>query len=194
MNAKEAIKNSLKILVFFTVLTGIIYPVIIFIIGQAVYSNKANGSLIKVGGMVVGSQLMGQKFTGNKYFWSRPSAIDYNPMPSGGSNLSLTSKVLVQQFGDNRAAFMKANLLRDTLDVPSEMLFTSASGVDPDISKESAYVQVKRICEVRKFNQEQKTRLHELIDSQMKSRQLGLFGEEVVNVLELNLKLDEMGK
>ena len=194
MNAKEAIKNSLKILVFFTVLTGIVYPVIIFIIGQAVYSNKANGSLIKNNYGIVGSRLLGQKFTGNKYFWSRPSSIDYNPMPSGGSNLSLTSKVLVQQYNDNRTAFMKANLLKDTLDVPSEMLFASASGVDPDISKESAYVQVKRICEVRKFNSEQRTKLFNLIDSQMKSRQLGLLGEEVVNVLELNLKLDEMGK
>ena len=194
MNAKEAIKNSLKILLFFTLLTGIVYPLIIFVIGQVVYNNKANGSLINEGGIVVGSRLLGQKFTGNKYFWSRPSSIDYNPMPSGGSNLSLTSKVLVQQYDDNRAAFMKANLLKDTLDVPSEMLFASASGVDPDISKESAYVQVKRISDARKFNQALRTRLYKLIDSQLKSRQLGLFGEEVVNVLELNLKLDEMSK
>lgn len=194
MNAKEAIKNSVKFLLFFTVLTGIIYPVIVFLIGQAVYSNKANGSLVKYGDRVVGSELLGQKFTSNKYFWPRPSAIDYNPMPSGGSNLSLTSKALVQQYKDNEAAFMKENLLKDTSDIPSDMLFASASGVDPDISKEAAYVQVKRISEARKFSAEQRTKLYHLIDSQTKSRQLGFLGEEVVNVLALNIKLDEMGK
>ena len=156
MNAKEAIKNSVKILLFFTVITGIIYPVIIFGIGQMFFSDKANGSMVKEMEQIVGSQLLGQKFTSRKYFWARPSAIDYNPMPSGGSNLSLTSKVLLQQYKDNKAAFIKENLLKDTAAVPSEMLFASASGVDPDISGEAAYVQVKRISEARKFNAVQK--------------------------------------
>jgi K+-transporting ATPase ATPase C chain len=89
---------------------------------------------------------------------------------------------------------MKENLIKDTLDVPSEMLFASASGVDPDISKESAYVQVKRICETRKFNKELRKKLYSLIDSNTKNRQLGFLGEEVVNVLSLNLKLDEVSK
>ena len=75
------------------------------------------------------------KFIGRKYFWSRPSAIDYNPVPSGGSNLSLTSQVLVEQYKDTKAAFIKENLLKDTAAVPDEMLFASASGVDPDISR-----------------------------------------------------------
>jgi potassium-transporting ATPase KdpC subunit len=194
MNAKEAIKNSVKILLFFTLITGIIYPVIVFGIGRVFFSDKADGSLVKGKDQIVGSELLGQKFTSSKYFWPRPSAVDYNPMPSGGSNLSLTSKVLVQQVKDNKAAFMKENFIIDTLDVPSEMLFTSASGVDPDISKESAYVQVKRICETRKFNKEQRKNLYSLIDSNTKNRQLGFLGEEVVNVLLLNLKLDEMSK
>ncbi|MGD1006544.1 MAG: potassium-transporting ATPase subunit KdpC [Ignavibacteriaceae bacterium] len=194
MNAKEAIKNSVKILLFFTVITGIIYPVIIFGIGRMFFDDKANGSLVKESDRIVGSELLGQKFISRKYFWSRPSAIDYNPMPSGGSNLSLTSKVLVQQYKDNKAAFMKENLLKDTVAVPSEMLFSSASGVDPDISREAAYLQVKRISEARKFNSGQKQKLFNLIDSQTKSRQFGFLGEEVVNVLVLNIKLDEMSK
>jgi K+-transporting ATPase ATPase C chain len=194
MNAKEAIKNSIKILLFFTVITGIIYPAIIFGIGRMFFYDKANGSLVKENDRVIGSELLGQKFISRKYFWSRPSAIDYNPMPSGGSNLSLTSQALVQQYKDNKAAFIKDNLLKDTVTVPNEMLFASASGVDPDISRAAAYEQVKRISEARKFNSEQKHQLINLIDSQAKNRQLGFLGEETVNVLDLNLKLDEMAK
>jgi K+-transporting ATPase ATPase C chain len=194
MNAKEIIKNSIKILLFFTVITGIIYPVIIFGTGRIFFYNKANGSLVKGSNRIVGSELLGQKFTSRKYFWSRPSAIDYNPMPSGGSNLSLTSKVLFQQYNDNKASFMKDNLLKDNVIVPSEMLFSSASGVDPDITKESAYVQVKRISQARKFTEEQKQKLFILIDSQTRSRQFGFLGEEVVNILALNMILDEMSK
>jgi potassium-transporting ATPase KdpC subunit len=194
MNAKEAIKNSIKILLFFTLITGIIYPVIIFGIGQTFFSDKANGSLVKGKEQIAGSKLLGQKFTVRKYFWSRPSAIDYNPMPSGGSNLSLTSKVLVQQYKDNKSAFIRENLLKSTDIVPSEMLFASASGVDPDIPREAAYVQVKRISEARKFNAEQKQKLYGLIDLQAKKRQFGFLGEEVINVLVLNMKLDEMNR
>ena len=194
MNVKEAIKNSIKILLFFTIITGIIYPAIIFGIGRMFFYHKANGSLVKQNNRVIGSELLGQKFIGRKYFWSRPFAIDYNPVPSGGSNLSLTSQVLVQQYKDTKAAFIKENLLKDTAAVPDEMLFASASGVDPDISSAAAYEQVKRISEARKFNSEQKQHLINLIDFQTKNRQLGFLGEETVNVLDLNLKLDEMGK
>jgi K+-transporting ATPase ATPase C chain len=194
MNVKEAIKNSIKILLFFTIITGIIYPAIIFGIGRMFFYDKANGSLVKQNNSVIGSELLGQKFISRKYFWSRPSAIDYNPVPSGGSNLSLTSQVLVQQYKDTKAAFIKENLLKDTVAVPDEMLFASASGVDPDISRSAAYEQIKRISEARKFNSEQKKHLINLIDSQTKNRQLGFLGEETVNVLDLNLKLDEMGK
>jgi K+-transporting ATPase ATPase C chain len=194
MNSKEAIKNSIKILLFFTVITGIIYPLIIFGIGQMFFSGKADGSFIKDNNRVIGSELIGQKFTSRKYFWPRPSAIDYNPMPSGGSNLSLSSKVLLQQYNDNKAGFMKENFLKDTSAVPADMLFASASGVDPDISGEAALVQVQRICDARKFNQVQKQKLLNLVALQTKSRQFGFLGEETVNVLELNMKLDEMTK
>ncbi|MDR3628023.1 MAG: potassium-transporting ATPase subunit KdpC [Ignavibacteriaceae bacterium] len=194
MNAKESIKNSVKILLFFTLLTGLIYPVIISGIGQMLFSIKANGSMLTKNDQIVGSRLIGQKFTSKRYFWPRPSAIDYNPMPSGGSNLALTSKVLVQQYNDNKAAFIKDNLLKDTASVPSDVLFASASGVDPDISKEAAVLQVKRICEARKFNAEKKQVLLNLIDKQTEKRQLGFLGEEVVNVLVLNIKLDEISK
>jgi K+-transporting ATPase ATPase C chain len=194
MNSKEAIKNSIKILLFFTVITGLIYPLIIFSIGKIFFSDKANGSLIKQNDRVIGSKLLGQKFTSNEYFWSRPSAIDYNPMPSGGSNLALTSQALVQQYEDAKSAFMKQNMLKDSLTLPDEMLFASASGVDPDISRVAAYMQVKRICEARKLTARKQQAIYSLIDSVTNSRQFGFLGEETVNVLELNLKLNEISR
>ena len=194
MNAKESIKNSLKILLFFTIITGLIYPVIIYSIGQLFFKEKADGSMIINNKKVVGSSLIAQKFSGKKYFWPRPSAIDYNPMPSGGSNLSLTSKALVQQYNDGKALFLKENLLPDTTDVPSDILFASASGVDPDISRAAALLQVNRISRARKFTSEQKQKLVNLVDEQTVKKQFGFLGEEGVNVLKLNIKLDEMSK
>lgn len=189
---KISIINSLKMLVLMTILTGIIYPLIIAAVGQIFFNDKANGSLYYKEEKVRGSFLLGQKFIDSTYFHPRPSVIDYNPMPSGASNLSLTSKVLLQQYEERKKNFSFTNSLKSTEQIPSEMLFASASGVDPHISKQSAYLQIPRVAAARNFSKENILELYKLIDSLAEYPQLGFLGDEVVNVLKLNIKLDDM--
>lgn len=190
----SSIKYSIKFFIFFTIVLGIIYPLSIYFAGQIFFRDKANGSLCIKNGKVIGSYLLGQKFTSDKYFWSRPSTIDYNPYPSGGSNLSQTSDTLLEQFEQRKNYFIKENMLSKSEQVPTEMLFASASGVDPDISKQSAIMQAKRVINARNFNKLQSVQLFNLIDSLTEPPQFGILGSEVVNVLKLNIKLDEMSK
>jgi len=194
MSILSSIKYSIKFFIFFTIVLGILYPLTIYIAGQVFFKNKADGSLYVKNGVVRGSYLLGQKFTSDKYFWPRPSAIDYNPYPSGASNLSQTSDTLLKQYKQRKNNFIKDNMLPEKTHVPSDMLFASASGVDPDISKESAILQTKRIIITRKFNKLQSDQLLNLINSLTKPSQFGILGHEVINVLKLNLKLDEMSK
>jgi potassium-transporting ATPase KdpC subunit len=189
---KKEIVLSLKMLLLMTILTGIIYPLFITAIGQVIFSDKANGSLYIEDGKVRGSFLLGQKFTDSTYFHLRPSAIDYNPMPSGASNLGLTSKILRQQYKERRAKFLLTNMLDSTIQIPSEMLFASASGVDPHISKQAAYFQVPRIAKARLLNEIQTNKMYKLIDLLTENPQFGFLGNEVVNVLKLNIKIDSL--
>lgn len=174
-----------------TVLTGIIYPLFVTIIGQTIFANRANGSMIIVDDKAVGSELIGQKFVSNKYFNSRPSAIDYNPMPSGGSNLSVTSKELQLRAKKNTAAFDSINQLPTSHVVPSEMIYASGSGLDPHISVAGALLQVPRICKARQLSVTANKQIENLIARTAEGRQLGFLGEERVNVLKLNLELDK---
>ena len=119
-----------------TILTGIIYPLLITLIAQGLFAGKASGSLITQNDKVIGSALIGQKFTSSKYFWPRPSAVDYNPLPSSGSNLGPTSADLKAKVQSQRDSLMAANPGKDQ--IPSDLLFASASGLDPDISPEAA--------------------------------------------------------
>lgn len=187
---KKEIILSLKMLFLMTTLTGIIYPLFITAIGQIFFSDKANGSLYIKDGKVRGSFLLGQNFTDSTYFHSRPSAINYNPMPSGASNLGLTSNLLREQFNERKRNFLLTNMLDSTKEVPSEMLFASASGVDPHISKKAAYLQVPRIAKSRSLNEIQANNVYKTIDSQTEYPQFGFLGNEIVNVLKLNIKLD----
>ena len=187
---KKEIVLSLKMLFLMTTLTGIIYPLFITAIGQIFFSDKANGSLYIKDGKVRGSFLLGQNFTDSTYFHSRPSAINYNPMPSGASNLGLTSKVLHEQFNERKSNFLLNNMLNSTKEVPAEMLFASASGVDPHISKQAAYLQVPRIAKARSLNEIQTNKIYKVVDSLTEYPQFGFLGIEVVNVLKLNIKLD----
>ena len=173
-----------------TTLTGIIYPLFITAIGQIFFSDKANGSLYIKDGKVRGSFLLGQNFTDSTYFHSRPSAINYNPMPSGASNLGLTSNLLREQFNERKRNFLLTNMLDSTKEVPSEMLFASASGVDPHISKQAAYLQVPRIAKSRSLNEIQTNKIYKIVDSLTEYPQFGFLGNAVVNVLKLNIKLD----
>jgi K+-transporting ATPase ATPase C chain len=187
---KNKIILSFKMLLLMTLLTGIIYPLFITLFAQLFFSDKANGSLYIRDDKVRGSFLIGQNFSDNIYFHSRPSSIDYNPMPSGGSNLSPTSKLLFQQFQERERNFDFNNKLDASKQIPSEMLFASASGVDPDISKEAAYLQVPRIARARNLNNNAAIGIYKLIDEITIRPDLRVFGKERVNVLKLNIALD----
>lgn len=191
---KKIILQSLKMFLMITILTGIIYPLIITLIGQTIFPYQSNGSLVVNNNKVIGSELLGQNFTDSIYFQSRPSAINYNPMPSGASNLALSNVLLKDQVKNRRAEFRKNNFLSDSINVPSDMLFASGSGVDPHISAESAKLQINRIIKSRNLKPDKSKLLYNLVDSLTEYLQFGILGNKVVNVLNLNLKLDEVSE
>jgi K+-transporting ATPase ATPase C chain len=189
---KNQIWIACKATLFMTILTGVIYPLSITGIAQALFSYEANGSLINQGNKIVGSSLIGQKFDSAAYFWSRPSACDYQTLPSGASNLSLTSNRLNELYKQRKVCFIQNNQLSPGTEVPSDMLFASASGLDPHISAEAARLQTKRICKTRNFNATQTQKLLDLVENCVEYRQCFFLGEPRVNVLVLNVKLDQL--
>ena len=183
---------SLKIFLFFTILTGIIYPLFVTGIAQIVFPDKANGSMIVINHKTVGSKLIGQQFDSNIYFSSRPSAISYNPLPSGGSNYGLTNAKLKAFVTGQKKHFISFNQLDSLTTIPSEMLFASASGLDPHISPKAALLQVDRIAKARNFNTIQKQKLLQRITNLTEPPQLLCLGEERINVLVLNIELNKI--
>ena len=181
--------QSIMLTIVFTVMTGVIYPLIITGISQVAFHDQANGSLLVRNGTVVGSALLAQQFTGDKYFWPRPSAGSYATVPSGASNLGPTSQALQSNVTANAAAFRTGNKLVADAPVPADMVFTSASGLDPHISPEAARLQVARVATARGMGTDQ---VKALVEKFVESPQWGIFGEARVNVLRLNLALDEM--
>jgi K+-transporting ATPase ATPase C chain len=189
---KKQIIITLRYFLIITILTGVVYPLFISAISVIAFPDKASGSLIEKDGKVIGSKLIGQKFESDKYFWSRPSAVDYNPMPSGGSNSGPTSAALQKFYQDKQKNFSEKNSVKDISTVPNEMFFASASGVDPHISPISAIFQVDRIAKARNFDKVKKEKVVALIDSLTENPQFGFLGNAVVNVLLLNLELDNI--
>lgn len=183
---------SLKILLLFIILTGIIYPLLVTGLATVLFSEKANGSLIIKDNKTIGSALIGQQFDSAIYFTPRPSAISYDPLPSGGSNYGLTNAKLKNLVYERKQKFIAFNKLDRLTDIPSEMLFASASGLDPHISTKAAYLQVERIVKSRNFNNDQRLKLEQLIKDQTEAPQFLCLGEERVNVLLLNLETDEI--
>jgi K+-transporting ATPase ATPase C chain len=181
--------QSILLTIVFTVLTGVLYPLVITGIAQVAFRDKANGSLLVRNGTVVGSELLAQQFTGDKYFWPRPSAGSYATVPSGASNLGPTSQALQSNVTANAAAFRAGNKLAADAPVPADMVFTSASGLDPHISPEAARSQVTRVAAARGMGADQ---VKALVEKFVESPQWGIFGEARVNVLRLNLALDDM--
>lgn len=171
------------------ILTGLIYPLILTGIAKLTMPHQANGSLITSKGKIVGSSLIAQKFESDSYFWPRPSAVDFNTLASGGSNLGPTSFVLQETVKLRRDKLLKANGSNAIDSVPSDLLFASGSGLDPHISLRSAYFQIDRIAGSRKFDEHDKKSLSDLIGS-MAIYPYGFLGPVIVNVLELNLALD----
>jgi len=183
---------SLKIFIFFTILTGIIYPLMVTGIAQLIFPWKANGSLITKENKIIGSKLIGQEFDSTIYFSSRPSAVSYNPLPSGGSNYGLTNTKLKELVNERKKQFIAFNQLDSTTVIPSEMLFASASGLDPHISLNAALIQAERIAKARNFTETQKLKLFECIKDNTEKPQFLCFGEERVNVFLLNLDIDKI--
>lgn len=187
---KNSLWKALRLFLFLALITGIIYPLIITGLALLTMPIRAGGNLVYHQGKIVGSQLIAQKFEGNGYFWPRPSAIDYQPLPSGASNLGPTSAKLKNLIDSRKSILVKANQVDESL-IPSECLYASGSGIDPHISLHSAYFQIERIIKARKLAPEQgRKMLERLINHLTIKRRFGLLGIPCVNVLLLNISLD----
>jgi potassium-transporting ATPase KdpC subunit len=191
---KTQIITALKFLVVLTFLTGIIYPLVMTGTAQIIYHSKANGSLITNDGKVIGSDLIGQNFDSIIYFWSRPSVIGYNPVPSGASNYGPTSDTLRKLATSRLELFALANSVTDKPAIPKEMIYASGSGLDPHISQEAALLQVDRISDARHLSSAQKEKLIEKIKELTEAPQFLILGQERVNVMKLNIELNEITK
>jgi K+-transporting ATPase ATPase C chain len=189
---KDVILKSVKVLLLFTVILGVIYPLAITAIGQIILPFKSNGSLISVDNKVIGSELIAQKFENDKYFQSRPSITDFTSMPSGGSNLAIAGLNYKEKSDSMYKSFKEKNLLPNETAVPSEMMSYSASGNDPHISKQAALLQVNRISKARNFDESKRNKILNIIDSFTEKPQFGILGQERINVLMINLEIDKL--
>src|SRR5215510_4205807 len=182
-------------MVVFTVVLGIAFPLVITGIAQVAFSDKANGSLIREHGKVIGSSMLAQSFTTKngtpirKYFQSRPSAAKYDPTSSTGSNLGPTNPTLLAMVAKRAKAYRELNGLSSSVKVPVDAVTASASGLDPDISIANARLQADRVADARGLDTATVMRL---IDDHTDPRPLGIIGEKTVNVLDLNLALDRL--
>nr|WP_294504909.1 K(+)-transporting ATPase subunit C [uncultured Rhodopila sp.] len=198
----QHIRPAVTMIVAMTILTGIAYPLAMFGLAQGIFPHQANGSLIVRDGKVIGSSLIGQNFTGENWFQGRPSATTdtdpsdstktvpapYNAANSGGSNLGPTSKALVDRVTGDAAKLAAEN---PGTPVPMDLVTTSASGLDPDISPAAALFQVPRVARARNLPED---RVRQLVQDHITGRLAGLIGEPHVNVLELNLALDALAR
>lgn len=182
---------GLRILIAMTVILGIAYPLVVLGIGQLIAHDKADGSLVTANGKTVGSSLIGQNFADPQWFQGRPSAAGsdgYDPTASGGSNLSADSQVLLKSVQERRAAIARADGV-DPSAVPADAVTASASGLDPDISRAYALIQVNRVAAARKLDP---VAVQRLVDAHVSDPILGFIGQQRVNVLQLNIALQSM--
>lgn len=179
--------TSLLVLLVFTVLLGVAYPLAVWGVSQVIFPYQTNGSLIEANGKVLGSELIGQNFTSPGYFHGRPSSAGtgYDAGSSSGSNLGPTSKKLIDRIKADSTVLQDEN---PNTPIPADLVTTSASGLDPHISPAAARFQVPRIAKARGI---QEVELNRLVSEHTEPRQLWLFGEPRVNVLKLNLDLDK---
>lgn len=186
------LKTAVILFFFLTLLTGVIYPLVVTGLAQLFFPKQANGSLIHQGDRKVGSLLIGQSFTEPKYFWGRPSATSpfpYNGESSSGSNMGPSNPAYLNLVKERALVLQKFNLNKK-MSVPIDLLTASGSGLDPDISPLAAFYQVSRIAQIRNLKEADLIRL---INEHIIYRSFGIFGEARVNVLQLNLALDQLG-
>lgn len=186
----KEIKTGILLFVALSIVTGIFYPATVNVLAQAMFPKQSAGSIIyKADGTPAGSALIGQPFSGPKYFWPRPSAtadFSYNPMASGGSNLGPTNKYLISQVGDRVKSFRDTGIQGT---IPADLVTTSASGLDPHISPMAAFIQAQRIAKERHLPDE---KIAALVQAHVEGRQFGFLGEPKINVLKLNIALDNL--
>jgi K+-transporting ATPase ATPase C chain len=188
---RSQLRPAIISIAIFTLLTGIIYPLLITGIAQLTFPHQANGNLIIQKGQVVGSELIGQSFDDPRYFWGRLSATSpypYNAGASAGSNLGPSNPALIKQV-EARIAALKAADPTNHSPIPVDLVTSSGSGLDPDISVAAALYQVQRVAKTRELSEDV---VRALVNQYTAGRQLGVLGEPRVNVLELNLALDEI--
>ena len=186
---KKNLLISVLMTVVTTVLLGLIYPLVVTGLAQVLFHDKANGQLISRNGTVIGSKIIAQPFTGAGYFHPRESAAGtngYDPTSTGGTNYAPTNKKLTDRVDADVQAFHAEN---PSTPIPADMVTTSASGLDPDITPANAYFQVPRVAKARGISEDQ---VRSLVAAHIQGRDLGLLGEPRVNVLKLNLALDQV--
>jgi K+-transporting ATPase ATPase C chain len=181
-----------RLFLVLVLLTGLVYPLVVTAVAQLVFHGQAQGSLVSFHGKLLGSALLSQKTEGATYFWPRPSAGDYATVASGASNLGPSSAVLKKAIADRAAKWRSANDLAPDAALPDDMVTTSASGLDPDISPLAAVMQMDRIAKARGFDAKERAELAKLVESHIEGPQFGFLGEPRVNVLLLNLALDQL--
>jgi potassium-transporting ATPase KdpC subunit len=172
--------QALRVFLGLSAVVGVFYPIAVTLIGQSLWSYKANGSIVVSQQQIVGSELLAQKTESPSLFWPRPSSTDYGTLPSGASNLGPTSSTLKALIEERKSRGLVA-----------EMQFASASGLDPHISYEAAKSQLIRVAQVRNLNLSEQQELLEMVKGSIEKRDLGFLGEERINVLRLNMRLIE---
>ncbi len=200
MKFKKNIKSAFLVSIAMFIICGLFYPLVMTGLSQLIFPHQSNGSLVEYEGKIVGSKIIGQDFTDNKLFHSRPSAVNYNTytdkskysgIASGSENLAVSNPKLKERIEKDIDTFLKENPTVTKKDIPEDMITASGSGLDPHISEKSAYIQADRVA---KANNLSKETVDKLIMENTSDKLLGVFGEKTVNVLELNLSLIKQAK
>ncbi|MBC7886582.1 MAG: K(+)-transporting ATPase subunit C [Ferruginibacter sp.] len=185
---KKYVWPSVKLTVVFIIICSVLYPLLIAGVAKLA-PGGGKGETVTVDGKIVGYANIGQKFTEDKYFWGRPSAVDYNAAGSAGSNKGATNPDYLKQVQERIDSFLMHNPSVKKAEIPAELVTASGSGLDPDLSPYGAKIQVKRIAAARKLDE---AKLISLVDQQTNKPLLGLFGPAKVNVLKLNIELNKL--